>query len=109
MKQYSEDDATKAKGGDLGYITATSGMPGELVKAAMALQAGAVSEPVKLPAGYFVLKAEERSLQPLAEVSAEIAEDLRKEHLNEFMKVLNERFRPVIKDQTILIPQTQVK
>ena len=109
VKQYSEDDNTKAKGGDLGYITGTSSLDGGVVKAALALQVGGVSEPVKLPAGYYVLRADERDLQPLREVSSDIVEELRKEHLNEFLKALNDRFRPVIKDQTILIPQAQAK
>lgn len=109
VQQYSEDDATKAKGGDLGYITGSSPMPGELVRAALSLQVGAVSEPVKLPAGYYILHGDERGPQPLSEVSADIAEDLRKQHLDEFLKSLNDRFRPIIKDQTFLIPQTQVK
>ena len=75
----------------------------------LSLQVGAVSEPVKLPAGYYILHGDERGPQPLSEVSADIAEELRKQHLDDFLKSLNDRFRPVIKDQTFLIPQAQAK
>jgi peptidyl-prolyl cis-trans isomerase C len=104
VTQYSEDEATKTKGGDLGFITSTSGMPPEIVKAAMPLQEGQVSEPVRLAAGYFILRADERGFQPLSEASGDILEEIRKAHQDEFLKTLNTRFRPVIKDPTLIIP-----
>lgn len=109
-EKSTEDDAVKSKGGDLGYVSdGNSTLPSELVRAAVAMQAGTVSEPVRLPAGFYVLKADERSVRPVDEVRFEIVETIRKEHLNQFMQSLNKRFLPEIKDKTILIQPMQVK
>jgi foldase protein PrsA len=58
--QISLDNATKDRGGDLGFIPRGMLLP-ELEKAAFALKAGEVAGPVNTPQGYHVLKVEEVS------------------------------------------------
>jgi parvulin-like peptidyl-prolyl isomerase len=106
VAQYSEDDASKGKGGDIGYVSGTSPLPAEIVKASVALRQGDISEPVRLSTGFFVLRADERSVQPMNEVVQEISEEIRKVHLDQFLKGLNDRFRPVIKDPMLMVQPT---
>ncbi|MEO8100637.1 MAG: peptidylprolyl isomerase [Acidobacteriota bacterium] len=101
VAQYSEEDSTKAKGGDIGNVTPLSDYPPEFKKAALGLAVGQFSEPIRMPAGFYILRADEKGGQEITEVAADIVAEIRKEHMDVYMKALNDRFRPVVKDQTI--------
>jgi len=55
-KEYSEDESSKAKGGDLGFITRSDMLP-DLAKVAFELKPGEMSAPVKTVQGYYLIKA----------------------------------------------------
>ncbi len=62
--QYSEDEATQASGGDLGEIQ-PGVLPAELEQALGALSVGEVSDPVRGPNGFHVLRvASRRAVTP---------------------------------------------
>ncbi len=79
-KAQSEDQATKANGGDLGFIAKGQSPYGKtLEEEAAKLKPGQVSEIFKDRSGFHVLKAEEQRLprvQPLDEVRKQIAKEL---------------------------------
>jgi parvulin-like peptidyl-prolyl isomerase len=87
--EYSFDQATKYKGGDLGYLL--EGLTGadanalepQVSAAAFALtEAGQVSDIVETPKGYYLLKLGERqpgASRPLASIRNEISARLRRE------------------------------
>jgi parvulin-like peptidyl-prolyl isomerase len=104
-QQFSEDPSSNTKGGDIGFITSASSYPQEIKAAALGLAKGSVSDPVRLSTGFYVLRCDEKGAQPLGEASPEIEVELRKAHLDEFMKALNSRLRPVIKDPSLIIQQ----
>jgi peptidyl-prolyl cis-trans isomerase D len=54
-KKYSEDDATKPKGGDLGWIIEAQTVP-EFQQAAFTLPKGSISELVKTQYGFHIIK-----------------------------------------------------
>jgi len=58
-KKYSEDDATKPKGGDLGWIVEGQTVP-EFQQAAFGLPKGAVSDLVKTQYGFHIIKVLDR-------------------------------------------------
>ncbi len=74
----SQDENTKAKGGDLGFV-AEGLVEKPFAEAAMALAKGAVSAPVRTAAGFSVIKAEEvveAKKIPLEAVKVELARGL---------------------------------
>lgn len=75
-KTYSEDPAARKDGGDLGTFKKNDMLP-ELVQAILPMKAGEVSELVYTPAGFHIIKLEERisgKLRPFEGLKAEIEE-----------------------------------
>jgi parvulin-like peptidyl-prolyl isomerase len=96
--RYSEDEETKAAGGDFGEITPNSSYPESIRKAVFALSPGGVSDPVRIATGFYILRLEKKNPRPIDEVRAEIIQAVRQEHLSEVMNTLNSRFTPVVKN-----------
>ncbi len=77
-KKYSEDPATKDKGGDMGWIVRGQALP-EMERAAFSLPKGGVSDPIQTQIGIFIIKVTDRETartKPLAEVLPSILETL---------------------------------
>jgi peptidyl-prolyl cis-trans isomerase C len=53
--ENSEDEATKLRGGDLGYLSATR-MPPDFVAAAVELRPGEISRPIRTRLGFHILR-----------------------------------------------------
>ena len=61
-KEYSDDNATADKGGDLGFFKKGDMAP-EFDTVAFALKPGEISEPFRTPFGYHIIKVEERKTE----------------------------------------------
>jgi peptidyl-prolyl cis-trans isomerase D len=73
-KKYSEDDATKPKGGDLGWIVEKQTVP-EFEQAAFSVPKGSVSDLVKTQYGFHIIKVLDRETahtKPFEEVRSTI-------------------------------------
>jgi peptidyl-prolyl cis-trans isomerase D len=73
-KKYSEDDATKPKGGDLGWIVEKQTVP-EFEQAAFSVPKGSVSDLVKTQYGFHIIKVLDRETahtKPFEEVRGSI-------------------------------------
>jgi peptidyl-prolyl cis-trans isomerase D len=73
-KKYSEDQGTKEKGGDLGWIVQGQTVP-EFEKAAFSLQPGTISDLVKTQYGFHIIKVLEKETahtKPFDEVKESI-------------------------------------
>jgi hypothetical protein len=76
--QNSEDEATKARGGDLGYFSATR-MPPDFIEAATKLRPGEVTRPIRTRLGFHIVKlaqVQPARQQTFDEVRGDIAIDL---------------------------------
>jgi len=71
VKENSEDETTKAKGGNL-TMSRSDNLPESIRTVAFALKPGEVSEPVREPNGFYIFRGESVSAKPFAEVRNEI-------------------------------------
>ena len=98
VEQYSEDATSKAAGGDFGVIKAVSEFPADFKTAVFALKPGEISEPIRQPTAFYIVRVEEKGSQPLDEVHEPIVQALRNDHMNQWMKDMNTSYQAVIKD-----------
>jgi peptidyl-prolyl cis-trans isomerase C len=101
VSKYSEDEDSKARGGDLTSFDKTSNLyPRELVEAAFALkEVGDISPPVKTDKGYHVLRLTQKHpgfSRPLGEVKRQIQQrlfrDVRAKALDAFVADLKTKY-----------------
>lgn len=96
-KDKSEDKASGASGGDLGWFTADRMTP-EFSKAAFALKKGEVSEPIKTDFGWHIIKLEDRRITP-----APTFEQLKEELKNQLgRKAVMDYVASVTKDMKVV-------
>ncbi len=72
----SDDQKSSVRGGDLGTILMGDPVPPAIKAAVGKLQTGQVSEPVRVAAGYFILKVDSRTKLPFDQVRANIVQKL---------------------------------
>ena len=90
-KQHSEDDTTKDKGGDLGWIVRGQTVP-EFEAVALSLPPGSISDLVKTQYGFHIIKVVDRQMartQPFDEVKAAIGSQLQQEKAEQLGETLS--------------------
>ena len=98
-KKFSEDDATKVKGGDLGWIVEGQTVP-EFQKVAFSEPKGAISDLVKTQYGFHIIKALDRETahtKTLEEVRNEIAPILLDEKVNAQANSISEQMAAAVR------------
>jgi peptidyl-prolyl cis-trans isomerase C len=96
VKQYSEDDDSKATDGDFGLVTHDNSFRPEIKTAVFALKDGEISDPIRSGASFYIIKIKEKTVQPLSNVIESVVGELKTKHFNEWMTEINKRFKPVI-------------
>ncbi len=84
-RKMSEDEGSKANGGDLDYFARGRMVP-EFETAAFALQTGQISDIVRSQYGFHIIKVTDKKLavtRPLEEVRAQIEEQLKRQRADE--------------------------
>jgi peptidyl-prolyl cis-trans isomerase C len=90
-KQYSEDAATAASGGDMGVIRSDKVVP-PVVKAAHSLEPGQVSDIISTPAGVEIIKVEDKHTKSFEEVKSALETQLRQSKMAEIIQHLMDNY-----------------
>lgn len=96
-KQYSEDERSKKRGGDLNWLTAER-LPEDFTSQVFKLKKGEMSEPFQTAIGWHIveiLDREEERPQSFDEVEDEIRDHLESERTVETIKILMKKLRTV--------------
>jgi hypothetical protein len=94
-KQYSEDTATAASGGDMGVIQRDRVVP-PIVNAANSLEPGQVSDIILTPYGVEIIKVEGKRTRPFEEVKPRLESELRQSKAKDAIAHLAEQYKVVI-------------
>jgi parvulin-like peptidyl-prolyl isomerase len=95
-RQESDDTGSGAKGGDLGFFRHGQMVP-SFEEAAFAMQPGDLSEPVKTPLGYHVIKVEAKESKSFEDVRPELERRMRPEQAQKTLEELQKK-TPVVLD-----------
>jgi parvulin-like peptidyl-prolyl isomerase len=79
VKEDSEDETSKAKDGDLAVFRPSDNIPDAIRAAVFSLKQGEVAGPIRQPNGFYLLRAEEVTYQPLSEVRDQIFTQLKQQ------------------------------
>jgi peptidyl-prolyl cis-trans isomerase C len=82
----SDDEASKAKGGDLGVWSMTDNIPDALRTAVLNLREGEVSEPIRQPGSFYIVHADAVTYAPLAEVKDTLFAQLQAQKASDWLK-----------------------
>jgi parvulin-like peptidyl-prolyl isomerase len=96
-KENSDDTGSGANGGDLGSFGKGQMVP-EFDKEAFSLPVGQLSEPVKSPFGYHLIKVEAHSTKTFDEVKATIVKRMPEEMAKKSLNDLKAKKPPVFND-----------
>lgn len=80
VKENSEDETSKAKDGELAVFRSSDNIPDAIRATVFSLKEGQISDPVRQPNGYYLLRADQITYRPLSEVRDEIFGQLKQEH-----------------------------
>lgn len=88
-KAESADPGSKDEGGELPAFSRGMMVP-EFQQAVETLKEGEISQPVKTPFGYHIIKLEKKEIRPFDQVKDEITDDLRREAFDQYVDKLQE-------------------
>jgi peptidyl-prolyl cis-trans isomerase C len=79
VRENSEDATSKARDGDFATVTPSDNIPDAMRAAVFQLKQGETSEPVRQAGGFYLLRAEQVSYQPLSQVRDQIFSRIKEE------------------------------
>ncbi|HEY1493077.1 MAG TPA: peptidylprolyl isomerase [Candidatus Solibacter sp.] len=88
-KENSDDETSREKDGDFATLRYTDNIPDAFRAAVFALKKGEVSDPLKQPNGFYLLRAEEVKVSPLSEVRDDIYNSLKNDRATQWLDQVN--------------------
>jgi parvulin-like peptidyl-prolyl isomerase len=89
IHENSDDETSRAKDGDFDTLRQTDNIPDAFRTAVFALKKGEITEPLKQPNGFYLLRAEEVSYRPLSDVRDDIYNELKNAKAREWLDRMN--------------------
>jgi peptidyl-prolyl cis-trans isomerase C len=109
VQTESDDEASKAKGGDLGVWKMTDNVPDLLRGAVMGLKEGEVSDPIRQPGGFYIVHADAVTYAPLADVKDSLFDQLKQEKAREWLQNLDKTTKVELPRNDQAPPQSDPK
>jgi len=85
VKQYSDDEQSKAANGDWGTVSASDNLPDDFKRAVLGLKLGQVTEPMRRSGGFYIFKADSMVERPYSEVQNDIFNLLKEAKMRQWM------------------------
>lgn len=104
-RENSDDPASAGKDGDFGTIKHNSPYPEPIKAAVFALKQGELSQPIRQPNGFYLIRLEELHTLPYDEVNGQIATDMRQEKFQEWTKSLQQQFSIKVLEPAYFAPK----
>ncbi len=104
-RENSEDKASADKDGDFGIIKRSSPYPDPIKNAVFALKAGEVSQPVRQPNGFYLIRLDEAVMQPMDDVRSQVFQDLRRQRFDEWFKALQAQYVVKVENPSYFAPK----
>lgn len=89
VKEHSDDETSRAKNGDFAALRPSDNIPDAIRTAVFALKQGEVTEPVRQPSGFYLLRADEVAYRPFSQVREEIFNDLKQQRYAQWLEKTN--------------------
>jgi peptidyl-prolyl cis-trans isomerase C len=102
----SDDHASAAKDGDFGIIKRGSSYPDAVKNAVFALQAGQVSEPVRQPNGFYLIRVDQFNQEPFDDVSMQIYQEVKQQRFNEWVNGMQAQYKVKVENPAYFTPRT---
>jgi len=104
-RENSDDKTSAVKDGDFGIMKQSSTYPEPIKTAVFGLKAGEVSQPVRQPNGFYLIRVDEIITQPLQEVATDIYQTVKQERLNDYIKTLQAQYQVKVENPAYFSPQ----
>ncbi len=104
VKQYSEDEASKAKNGEFGTMKMADNVPPSIKEVVFALKEGEVSHPIQQQNGYYLFRAQKVGLRPYLEVKDEIYGELKTLAVQKWFETLQKSINIKLENQLFFAP-----
>ena len=104
-RDNSDDKASAAKDGDFGVIKHNSAYPEPIKTAVFALKPGEMSQPIRLPNGFYLVRLEELNSQPYDEVNPQIIQEIRQERFQAWAKELQSQYDIKVENASYFTPK----
>jgi parvulin-like peptidyl-prolyl isomerase len=89
VKENSDDETSRNKDGDFATLRRSDNVPDAVRNAVFSLKQGEVSEPVRQPNGFYLLRAEEVTYRPLSQVRDELFQELKQQQYAQWLDQAN--------------------
>ncbi len=98
VAERSEDPASKAAGGDFGVVNTNSAYSADIKKAVLALNEGEVTDPLRQSNAFYIIRVDKKTSQPMDELRGAIGDEIRQNHLNEWLTSVGKKFEPAVEN-----------
>jgi peptidyl-prolyl cis-trans isomerase C len=104
-RENSDDVGSAGKDGDFGAMKRNSPYPEPIKNAVFALKPGEMSEPIRQPTGFWLLRLEDLQTQPYGEVGDQITTEIQQEEFQNWQKAIQSQYTVKVDNPAYFAPK----